>query len=192
MIVAMADIVETLPRLLSVDDFLRWEDHQEGKHEFDGEAVIPITGGSRAHQRIVLNLVAALEAVLPPTATAYEVVQEMRLRIGNRARYPDVSIVAGPVADSVKTLVDALVVFEILSPDTAATDRGAKMRDYRQLASFRAYVLIDQARAHATVITSTGTAETADAIDLTSAGLTPGQPPILPLSSIYRHTSVRV
>jgi Uma2 family endonuclease len=190
---AMADIVETLPRLLSVDDFLRWEDHQEGKHEFDGETIIPITGGSRAHQRIVMNLVAALEARLAPASSGYEVIQEMRLRIGSRAaRYPDVCVVRAPVADNVKTLDDALLVFEVLSPDTAAIDLGVKTKEYRQLRSFRAYVLIDQSRAYATVVTAAGTTEATAAIDLTAAGLLGDQPLILPLSAIYTRTSVRV
>ncbi|MFO1023701.1 MAG: Uma2 family endonuclease [Acetobacteraceae bacterium] len=188
----MADIVETLPRLSSVDDFLRWEDRQEGKHEFDGETIIPMTGGSRAHQRIVMNLVAALEARLEPTSSCYEVIQEMRLRIGKRAaRYPDVCIVLGPVADNVKTLDDAIVVFEVLSPETAATDLGAKAREYRELSSFRAYVLIDQSRAHATVVTSAGTIETTTAIDLTYAGPLGDRPLLVPLSAIYARTSVR-
>ncbi len=190
---AMADTVETLPRLLSVDEFLRWEDRQEGKHEFDGETIIPMTGGSRAHQRIVMNLVAALEARLEPASSGYEVIQEMRLRIGRRAaRYPDVCIVRGPVADTVKTLDDALVVFEVLSPETEATDFGAKAREYAELPSFRAYVLIDQSRAHATVVTPGGTTEADTAVDLTFAGLLGDRPVVLPLSAIYARTTVRV
>lgn len=189
----MADIVETLPRLLSVDEFLHWEDRQEGKHEFDGETIIPMTGGSRAHQRIVMNLVAALETRLEPASSGYEVLQEMRLRIGSRAaRYPDVCIVRGPVADAVKTLDDALVVFEVLSPDTAATDLGVKVAEYRQLPSFRAYVLIDQVRAHAVVMSASGSAETTGAIDLTSAHLLGDEPLVLPRSVLYARTSVRV
>jgi hypothetical protein len=40
----------------SVERFLAWEDMQEGKHEFDGSRIIEMTGGSRTHQRIILNL----------------------------------------------------------------------------------------------------------------------------------------
>ena len=39
----------------TTDRFLAWEDRQEGKHEFDGQQVIPMTGGSVAYQRIVFN-----------------------------------------------------------------------------------------------------------------------------------------
>jgi hypothetical protein len=40
----------------TTESFLAWEDKQEGKYEFDGRKVIPMTGGSFAHQDIVFNL----------------------------------------------------------------------------------------------------------------------------------------
>jgi hypothetical protein len=39
----------------TLDSFLAWEDRQEGKHEFDGQAIIPMTGGGIAYQRIVVQ-----------------------------------------------------------------------------------------------------------------------------------------
>ena len=54
------------PLSLSVDrpktseSFLAWEDRQECKFEFDGRRVIPMTGGSIAHLRIVANVWPAL------------------------------------------------------------------------------------------------------------------------------------
>lgn len=45
----------------TVERFLAWEDKQEGRHEFDGVRVITMTGGCRAHQRIVFNLLRLLE-----------------------------------------------------------------------------------------------------------------------------------
>jgi UDP-N-acetylglucosamine:LPS N-acetylglucosamine transferase len=40
--------------------FLGREDKQAGNHEFDGRDVVPMTGGSNGHQRVVLNLCLSL------------------------------------------------------------------------------------------------------------------------------------
>lgn len=132
----------------TVDEFLAWEDRQEGKHEFDGFDVIEMTGGSVAHQRIVFNLVFLLYRHLPPVWGA---VQEMRIRIGNRVRYPDVSVFPAPVAPATKTLSGCAAVFEVLSDDTAATDRSAKLAEYAEIPGIRCYVLLEQHRIGLTV-----------------------------------------
>jgi len=38
----------------TVERFLAWEDKQEGRHEFDGATMIPMTGGSRNHQKSLI------------------------------------------------------------------------------------------------------------------------------------------
>jgi Uma2 family endonuclease len=71
----------------SVERFLAWEDTQEGKHEFDGSRIIEMTGGSRTHQRIIFNLMRLLVDRLDPGA--YDAVQEMRLEVAGKIRYPE-------------------------------------------------------------------------------------------------------
>lgn len=76
----LAIMYSVLGRPWTTEPFLAWEDHLEGKHEFDGRTVIAMTGGGPAHQDIVFNLrgiLARLQADKP-----FRVVQEMRLRIG--------------------------------------------------------------------------------------------------------------
>jgi Uma2 family endonuclease len=133
----------------TTDRFLAWEDQQEGKHEFDGRDVIPMTGGSVAHQRIVFNLCLSLMGLLgerPLTA-----LHEMRIRTGSRVRYPDVVICGLPLDQTVRTLTDAAVIFEVLSDDTATTDRVDKLLDYAALPSLRCYVLLEQTAIAATM-----------------------------------------
>jgi hypothetical protein len=38
-----------LDRPWTTNAFLAWEDRPEGKYEFDGRSVIPMTGGTVAH-----------------------------------------------------------------------------------------------------------------------------------------------
>jgi Uma2 family endonuclease len=133
----------------TTDRFLAWEDKQEGKHEFDGRAVMPMTGGSVAHQRIVFNLCLSLMGLLgekPLTA-----LHEMRIRMGAVVRYPDVVVCATPLDQTTRTLSDAIAIFEVLSDDTATTDRVEKLLDYGTLPSLRCYVLLEQTAVAATL-----------------------------------------
>jgi Uma2 family endonuclease len=167
----------------TVERFLAWEDKQEGRHEFDGADIVPMTGGSRAHQRIIYNLLRLLEERLDHEQ--FDAVPEMRLRIGRRVRYPDVLVCRGRIPDQVQTLHDAIVVFEILSEDTAMLDRDAKRSDYAHVPGIRRYLLVEQLRRAATVLERTGdqwieTPVVADAIALPELGIE------LALEDIYR------
>ena len=166
----------------TTESFLAWEDKQEGRYEFDGSQITEVTGGSRDHQRIVSNLVRLLEDMLD--LDKFDVVPEMRVQIGNQIRYPDVSVVSAPVAGNVRTLRDALVLFEVVSPDSRSTDRGDKGVVYAGLPSICRYVVLEQSEASATVLTRTGQgwSETRadDELRLPELGV------VLPFAGVYR------
>jgi Uma2 family endonuclease len=99
-----------------------------------------MTGGSRAHQRIVFNLIYSLEDNLDPAQ--FDPVQGMRVDVGGKIRYPDISVCAGIIPGKVKTLRDAIVTFDVLSDETADTDRDQKRHDYARLPGIQTYVLL--------------------------------------------------
>jgi Uma2 family endonuclease len=173
-----------LARPWTTETFLAWEDRQEGKYEFDGRDVVPMTGGSIAHQRIVGNLWMALIGLLGDRALL--AVLEMRLRTGIRIRYPDVLVCAGPVDQTTRTLTDAMAIFEVLSDDTATTDRVEKLIDYATLSSLRCYVLLEQTAVAATLFQREpggawiASAHTGGALVLPSLDIT------LPLANLYQ------
>jgi hypothetical protein len=134
----------------TTDAFLAWEDKQEGKHEFDGAKVIPTTGGSFAHQDIVFNLRTVLALLLADRP--FRIAQEMRLRIDDRVRYPDVLVCGNQYDQSTRTVTDAIAVFEVLSDDTASVDRVDKLIDHSLVPSLTCYVLLEQTRAAATLM----------------------------------------
>jgi Uma2 family endonuclease len=75
---------------------------------------------------------------------------EMRVKIPstNNYTYPDVTIVCGEDAeledDEFDTLLNPILIVEVLSPSTENYDRGKKFQSYRTLASLREYVLVSQ------------------------------------------------
>ena len=165
-----------------MERFLAWEDKQEGRHEFDGLRVTEVTGGSRDHQRIVSNLVRLLEDALDPAT--FDTIPEMRVEIAGRIRYPDVSVVAGRVAGTVRTIRDAVVLFEVVSPDSAVADRGSKRDDYASLPSIMRYVIVEQTKAAVAMLVRAEGAWVEAAVDtnlsLPELGVT------LPLAAVYR------
>jgi Uma2 family endonuclease len=184
----MIAVDTVLDRPWTTESFLAWEDRQEGKHEFDGLHVVPMTGGSVAHQEIVFNLRVLLGRLL--AGTSLRALQEMRLRIGPRIRYPDVLVHAGPLGQTVRTLDDAVVIFEVLSDDTAATERVEKLIDYANVPSLHCYIMLEQSSRAAIVCKRasgaaawTTTAHTEGTIALPKLNLD------LPLEAIYQGLS---
>ena len=108
-----------------------------------------MTDGSVAHARVVRRLVAALGAILPPGCEAFG--GDLEVLTATRARYPDATIVCGPL-DPRGDSVEPRVVFEVLSPSTALTDQRVKPADYASVPSIQAYVILDQDVPRATVL----------------------------------------
>jgi len=74
---------------------------------------------------------------------------DMRVRVTNTGlfTYPDVVVTCGEeefADDEQDTLLNPLVVFEVLSDSTEAYDRGKKFEHYQNIESLSTYVLVAQ------------------------------------------------
>ena len=141
---------------MDLDAFLAWENRQELRYEFDGFAPLAMTGGTVELATIQRNLVTALTNRLrgkPCQAFG----SELRIAVAGSIRYPDAFVVCSPIARGSLVVEDPVVIFEILSASTAASDRIVKNREYRATPSVQRYVLLEQARPAATVFTREGT-----------------------------------
>ncbi|WP_130481669.1 Uma2 family endonuclease [Sphaerotilus mobilis] len=132
--------------------FLAWEEHQPGRHEFvDGE-VYAMSGATSTHNTIAGNLYMALRQGLrgTPCRTHIEGVK-VHIQAADSVLYPYVFVTCDPVdltpeRDTHKT--SPTLVVEVLSPATAAYDRGRKFELYQQLPSLKEYVLVEADRPH--------------------------------------------
>ena len=134
---------------LSVEEYLAAERSAEVRHEYvDGE-LFAMTGASRAHDAIALNVAAALLEHLRggPCRVA---LADMKVRVEslNRFYYPDVVVSCNAVAEEPDDYVETrpTLVVEVLSPSTAATDRREKRLGYQTIPSLQEYVLVHQDR----------------------------------------------
>ena len=129
----------------SAEDYLAWEPTQLDRHEFvDGE-VFAMAGAEDRHVTVAGNMYIALRQHLSgsPCRTY---MSDMRLQVAaaNSYFYPDV-LVTCSAQDLASPLVktEPKLIVEVLSPSTAAFDRGLKFSHYRSLASLEEYALID-------------------------------------------------
>lgn len=129
-------------------EYLAIEEKAETKCEFyDGE-MFAMTGASPPHNIVKDNLVVEVGSRLK--GGSYRTMSsDQRVHIPRTGlyTYPDLVIVCGrPEYDPAdpNTLVNPVVVVEVLSPSTEGYDRGAKVRQYQKLASVREIVLVSQ------------------------------------------------
>jgi Uma2 family endonuclease len=130
------------------EEYLQFERQSETKHEyFDGE-IFAMTGASRKHNSISMNLSYLLVGHLKgKPCKAYAGDFRVKIKETGLYTYLDLIVTCGKeiLEDQVKdTLLNPLVIIEILSPSTERYDRGKKFAHYRQIESLQNYVLISQ------------------------------------------------
>ena len=131
--------------VFTATDYLVWESGQLERHEFlDGE-VFAMAGAEDRHVTVSMNLAFALRQHLSgsPCRTF---MSDMRLQVAaaNSYFYPDVLVTCSALdlaSPMVKT--EPKLIAEVLSPSTAAYDRGLKFSHYRSLASLEEYLVIE-------------------------------------------------
>jgi len=142
--------VSALPKLMTVEEFLDWEERQEERYEYDGVTVHAMTGGTAAHAAIQANLLRVLGNCLKGKPCR-PFGSELKLKLESSVRYPDAFVVCAPVEPTATYVTDPVVIFEVLSESTAWRDLGVKNMEYQATPSARRYVALHQAAVAAEV-----------------------------------------
>jgi len=108
-----------------------------------------MTGGTPIQNLIIGNLATNLHGSLQNPYLVF--VTDQRLWIPDRkiATYPDVMVMTEPLEyqeGRKDTLVNPILIAEILSPSTANYDRIGKFTSYRTIPSLQEYLLVSQDR----------------------------------------------
>ncbi|KJH70559.1 Uma2 family endonuclease [Aliterella atlantica] len=152
--------MQTQQRYYTPAEYLELEEKAESKSEYIDGQIFPMAGGSINHNRIALNLSSALNFAFKQQD--FEVFMgDVRLWIPDRQiyTYPDVMVIEGKpnyYDNRTDTLTNPVVIAEVLSKSTQGYDRQAKFADYRTIASFQEYLLIDQNRLYVEHYAKTG------------------------------------
>ena len=135
-------------RLLTPDQYLEFDRASEFRNEYYNGQMYAMSGGSHAHAIIIGNLAFELRKALG-RGSCLVTTSDLRVRVSPQGlyTYPDVVVVCdSPMyADGRRdTLLNPVVVFEVLSPASEAYDRGFKSAQYRALESLKEYALVSQ------------------------------------------------
>ena len=139
-------------KYITPEEYLAREEAAEGKSEYYRGEVFAMAGASISHNRLVRNLITALETGLrDKNCEAF--MDNMRLWVGafGLFTYPDLMVVCGVpkfYENRDDTIINPLVIIEVLSDSTKNYDRGEKFKFYRGIPSLQEYVLIDQYSIH--------------------------------------------
>ena len=140
---------------LTLEEYIEFDRSSEERWEYFNGAVVSISGGSLAHNRIARNLTTILTNGL--AGGDCEVLPaDMRIKVPKAPpyRYADIVVVCGrPSIESVHgldVLVNPRVIVEILSDSTEAYDRGTKFLSYQSIDGFEEYLLVAQDKPYVT------------------------------------------
>lgn len=145
------------------EEYLRREREAEFKSEYVNGEIIPmgdlyptiIAGASTNHNRVKENLAIEIGFHIRGTGCrSYSSDQRVNVPTNSMYAYPDIVVVCGPTqyhSEIPDTLTNPMLIVEVLSPGTAAFDRGDKFALYRHLPAFTEYLLIDSEKIRAEV-----------------------------------------
>jgi Uma2 family endonuclease len=135
---------------MTPEEYLAFERKATTKNEYLNGQIIAMSGASRVHNLITGNIFNGLYTqLIERECETYA--SDMRVKAPQTASYtyPDVVVVCDEprFEDGVfDTLLNPIVLIEVLSPSTEAYDRGEKIAHYRQIDALQEYVLISQDR----------------------------------------------
>lgn len=131
------------PHWISMEDYLRDELSADVKHQYLDGTIYAMSGASRNHERIALNVASELVRHLKDKPCE-PFSSDLKIKAGNYLFYPDAMVVCDdPVSHEYYTETPVLVV-EVLSKSTRRIDETVKRRVYQSIPTLQEYVLIEQ------------------------------------------------
>ena len=141
-------MIDPTKKFITPEEYLALEERADHKSEYYNGEIFAMSGASFNHNVITGNAHAALHQLLSkrPCRTF---VNDMRLLTSPKGlyTYPDVMVVCGKIEFAPNrndTVMNPIVLVEVLSESTKGYDRGEKFAMYRQIPSLKEYVMIDQ------------------------------------------------
>ncbi len=133
-------------RAMSEAEYLELDANSAERHEyFDGD-VVAMAGSDPVHGAVVGQLACVLRGGASERLCLFWThSQRVRVEETGAYAYPDLVATCGrPELAPTRppTLLNPLLIVEVLSPSTEADDRGAKFAHYQRRASLREYVLV--------------------------------------------------
>jgi Uma2 family endonuclease len=178
-------MAEPAAQRMSLAAFLEWDDGTDTRYELIDGRPRAMAPPIEAHGTIVANLARHMGNRLKPPC---RVVIEAGIIPADRADtwyQADLVVTCAPAERGARAVTEARLIVEVLSPSTAAHDRGVKLADYRKIASVEQILLVASEDRHVEVwLRAEDGWKVQDLIgDATIRLATDGQP--VPLAAVY-------
>jgi Uma2 family endonuclease len=181
-----------LPGRMAKPAFLAWVQGREGRYELVDGRVVMMVGASRAHAKIVRNLLLALHSQLD--LRHWEATADFGLDTGPETlRYPDIVIDRAGGALGDYTAIEPVMLAEVLSPSSEKIDHRDKANEYLRLPSLQAYLIVAQDRVRTWLWLREQGRFAAEAAVIDGLDKTVSIPPLglqLPLAALYAGVNV--
>jgi Uma2 family endonuclease len=133
---------------LTPEQYLEIERAAEVRSEFYGGRMYAMSGGTHPHALVIGNLGRELGNALKQ-GPCLVTTSDLRVRVAPDGlyTYPDIVVVCAEpkyVDGHNDTLLNPVLIVEVLSPSTEAYDRGFKAAQFRQVDSLQEYALVSQ------------------------------------------------
>ncbi len=140
-------MIRTAKRFYTQEEYLAFERASLEKHEYYQGEIFDMAGGSLNHSQLQMNFTRETGSFLKGKPCKVHG-RELRVHIPYNTlyTYPDSQIICGKIKmldDAFDTVMNPVVIVEILSPSTQSYDKGDKFLLYRSIPSLKEYILID-------------------------------------------------
>jgi Uma2 family endonuclease len=135
-------MAEAAKRLCSVEEFLAFAGEGDTRYQLVRGVVTAMAPAQAVHGEMVMRLGARMMAALP---RGCRVISEAGIKPPQRDDtywQVDIAVTCRPREPGEIYLSDPVLVVEVLSPSTQATDRVFKLPDYRSMASVNHILLV--------------------------------------------------
>jgi Uma2 family endonuclease len=146
----------------SYEDYIALESLHSVKHEFCGGEIYAMGGGTPAHGALAMAIARQLGNQLAGRCTVLSSDVRVRIAATDLTTYPDVSVVCGKVeldGKDAHAIINPTLVIEVTSPSSVDYDRGEKLRNYQQLDSVRAVIIVAHDTPRVTLVVRRGAGE---------------------------------
>lgn len=132
-------------------EYLELEEQAEYKNEFYNGEIFAMSGGSRNHSVICVNLNRKLaESLDDKDCILFDSHMKLDIAKSDSFVYPDAMVVCGEIEfyeNRTDIIRNPILIIEVLSPSTESFDRSGKFQYYQTVLSVKEYVLISQEKA---------------------------------------------
>jgi Uma2 family endonuclease len=181
---------------VSIEDYFALDsENARERWEWRNGDVYCMSGAQPEHNLCCTNLVGELRSRLRGSSCrTYTSDQRVKVHAGSPYLYPDVSVACDSnftTINGLRTLLNPVLIVEILSPSTAQDDKGTKFMQYQTIESLTDYLLVDSSecavlhyRKEPEVWTPRLYEQASDEVELPGLGIA------LPLAEIYLDTGL--